>query len=138
MDLIFVQYKDNISIANKIGKTLRDLFLAQHYNPLLGLIEREERKNIWVNSSNEEIYNISFSMGQLTSGIKTTYNCEHYPEDIHRAILKRLPPKGFVTLLDIYTTIRQQECKYQNLEEIEEPLKIPTDSTDKGSMYSYW
>ena len=50
------QYKDSESIANKIGDTLAELYLAQGYDSnFLELKQGEEQKTIHVNHTSKEV-----------------------------------------------------------------------------------
>ena len=92
------------SIPNKIGVTLVEHFLPQNYDSIfVELKQKEEKKTIHVNHTNEENDNKTFSKEDLTEDIQATKkNIAPSPDKIHYEMSKHLQPEGLDLLLDLY------------------------------------
>ena len=109
------QFKDSISIANKIGditrRTISSTKLRLHF---LEFKQKEEHKTIHVNHTNKENCYKPFSKQELTRATQATKNSAPGPDKIHHEMLKHLPPEGLDSLLLLITKYGSKDTSLKN------------------------
>jgi potassium voltage-gated channel Eag-related subfamily H protein 8 len=90
-------------IANTIASTLGHNSSSENYTPKFQKHKAQaERKRVDFSSSEEESYNLPFSLSELKSFISDLSCTAPGPDKIHNEILKRLPDETLALLLDFF------------------------------------
>jgi ribonuclease HI len=89
-------------ICNILAKSFAHNSSNAHYSPTFQTHKQTlEAHNINFNSTNQEDYNLPFSLTELTSAITASRNSTPGPDDIHYQFLKKLPLPSLQLLLHI-------------------------------------
>ena len=101
-----VEVRSQKDIANTSAKTITSNSSSSHYSKTFQKFqEKEEKKKLNFKSNNNESYNAPFSLCELQTAIRNTKDTAMGPDDIHYQLLKHLPEKSLILLLDILNSI---------------------------------
>ena len=95
-------------IANNIGRTVSTNSSSENYSAKFQKHkENEERKNLNFDSSNEESYNMLFSMRELKSCIAELKPSAPGPDQVSNQLICRLPNPSLELLLKLFNDVWQ-------------------------------
>ena len=98
--------------------------------------KHQEKIKLNFKSSNNEEYNIPFSLDELKDAINKSHDTATGPDEIHYQMLKHLPPKSLKTLLAIFNDI-WETGKFPESWELATIIPIPKPGKDHAEPTNY-
>ncbi|HIP82064.1 MAG TPA: reverse transcriptase-like protein, partial [Desulfocapsa sulfexigens] len=123
-------------IADKLAATISKNSSSANYVPEFQTYKaRQEKININFTSDNAEDYNEPFSLHELHASLSKSHDTATGPDEIHYQLLKHLPEKCLILLLDIFNSIWEKgsfptSWREATIVPIPKPGKDHTDPTN--------
>ena len=97
---------DKESIAEALAEEFDFNSSTSHYSTKFQHYKRStERRTLCFNSNNTELYNLPFTILELTISLQSSHDTAVGPDSIHYQLLRHLPFNAKIVLLDIFNHI---------------------------------
>ena len=137
----FNNANETASTKQDIADTLASQFCSNsstsHYSEEFQKYKKEQEKTkLHFKSSNNEEYNTPFNLDELKDAISKAHDTATGPDEVHYQILKHLPPKSLLALLDIFNDM-WETGKFPESWELATIIPIPKPGKDHAEPNSY-
>ena len=137
----FNNANETASTKQDIADTLASQFCSNsstsHYSEEFQKYKKEQEKTkLNFKSSNNEEYNTPFNLDELKDAISKAHDTATGPDEVHYQMLKHLPPKSLLALLDIFNDM-WETGKFPESWELATIIPIPKPGKDHAEPNSY-
>ena len=137
----FNNANETASTKQDIADTLASQFCSNsstsHYSEKFQKYKKEQEKTkLNFKSSNNEEYNTPFNLDELKDAISKAHDTATGPDEVHYQMLKHLPPKSLLALLDIFNDM-WETGKFPESWELATIIPISKPGKDHAEPNSY-